>query len=93
MVNKVNASHILVKTQDEANSIVVDLMQGRNFEEIAAIKSICPSRKNGGNLGWFGRGRMVKEFEAIAFSTPKGQISKPFKTQFGWHVIKVIDVA
>jgi parvulin-like peptidyl-prolyl isomerase len=92
MAKKVNASHILVKTEQEANVVLFDLKAGKSFEDIAKEKSLCPSGKKGGNLGWFGRGQMVKEFEDAAFSLKKGEISKPVKTQFGWHIIKVIDV-
>ncbi|PIN86826.1 peptidylprolyl isomerase, partial [Candidatus Woesearchaeota archaeon CG10_big_fil_rev_8_21_14_0_10_44_13] len=62
MPTKVHAEHILVKTNQEANSILFDLNRGANFEEIAKNRSLCPSGKNGGDLGWFGRGMMVKEF-------------------------------
>ncbi|MBQ3565187.1 MAG: peptidyl-prolyl cis-trans isomerase, partial [Alphaproteobacteria bacterium] len=63
-----------------------------SFEEAAAQFSQCPSKNDGGNLGFFGRGSMVKEFEDAAFSTKVGQISQPVKTQFGWHLIKVEEV-
>ncbi len=89
---KVNASHILVKTEQEANVALYDVRNGKAFEDVAKEKSMCPSKKQGGNLGWFGRGQMVKEFETAAFSLKKGEISKPVKTQFGWHIIKVNDV-
>lgn len=91
MVKQVNASHILVKTEQDANVILFDLQRGANFEEVAKQKSLCPSGKKGGSLGWFGRNQMVKEFENAAFSTPKGQLAK-VKSQFGWHIIKVNDV-
>jgi len=91
MPKKVNAAHILVKTESEANVVLFDLQRGADFEKIAREKSLCPSGKKGGNLGWFGRGQMVKEFENAAFALKKGEISKPVKTQFGWHIIKVID--
>jgi len=91
MVTKVNASHILVKTEDEAKVILGELQQGKSFEALAMEKSLCPSKKKGGSLGWFTRGRMVREFEIAAFSLRKGQISPPVKTQFGWHIIKVVD--
>ena len=93
MPSKVNASHILVRTESEANVILFDLQRGADFAKIAKEKSLCPSGKKGGNLGWFGRGQMVKEFENAAFSLKKGEVSKPIKTQFGWHLIKVIDIA
>jgi peptidyl-prolyl cis-trans isomerase C len=91
MVTQVNASHILVKTEQEANVTYYDVTHGKLFEDVAKERSLCPSKKNGGNLGWFTRGRMVKEFENAAFSLRKGEISRPIKTQFGWHIIKVLD--
>lgn len=91
MVKKVNASHILVKTEQDANVILYDLEHGGNFEKIAKEKSECPSGKKGGNLGWFGRGQMVREFETACFSTKKGDIIGPVKTEFGYHIIKIID--
>ena len=93
MPNKINASHILVKTEPEANVVYYDVTHGKGFEEVAKEKSLCPSKKKGGSLGWFGRNQMVKEFETAAFSLKKGEISKPVKTQFGWHIIRVDDIA
>lgn len=84
--------HILVKSEQEANSVLFDLRNGKSFEEAARSKSLCPSGKKGGDLGWFGRGQMVREFETAAFSLAKGDLSKPVKTQFGWHIIKLVDV-
>jgi len=92
MAKRVNASHILVKTEQEALEILFDLKRGKSFEEEAKEKSMCPSGKKGGSLGWFKRGQMVKEFEEAAFSMQKGELSKPVKTQFGWHIIKVDDL-
>jgi len=92
MAKKVNASHILVKTEKEALEVSYDVSHGKRFEDVAKEKSLCSSRKKGGELGWFGRGQMVKEFEDVAFKMEKGNISSPFKTQFGWHIIKVNDV-
>ena len=93
MAQKVNASHILVKTESDANVVLYDVTHGKIFEEVAKERSLCPSGKKGGNLGWFGRNQMVKEFETAAFALKKGEISKPVKTQFGWHIIKVNEVA
>jgi len=94
MVSKVNASHILVKAEGEAYLILKDIRDGKSsFEDMAKAKSICPSRKKGGSLGWFGRNQMVKEFETAAFAMKKGQISSPVKSQFGYHIIRVDDVA
>ena len=90
---EVNASHILVKTKNEAVSIINKLKSKSQFSELAKTFSIGPSGKNGGNLGWFGPGQMVKEFEKAAFLIEKGNISqKPVKTKFGFHVIKVNNI-
>lgn len=91
MPTKVNAQHILVKTQEEAQQIYDSIQAGSSFEQLARDKSLCPSGKKGGNLGWFTHGQMVREFEKAAFSLKKGQVSAPVKTQFGWHLIKVTD--
>ncbi len=88
----VNASHILVKTKPEADEIVTQLKDGASFEELAKEKSLDPGTKiNGGNLGYFGRGQMVKEFENTAFNLNVGDVSAPVQTEFGFHVIKVYD--
>ena len=86
----VNASHILVNSSEEANEIIKDLKKGKSFEELAKEKSIDPgSKDNGGNLGVFPKGVMIKEFEDSAFELEVGEISKPVKTTFGYHIIKV----
>jgi peptidyl-prolyl cis-trans isomerase C len=90
MVNKVNASHILVKTETEALACLTYL-KTKTFEELAKEKSLCPSGKRGGSLGWFSRGQMVPEFEKAAFNAKKDQVIGPIKTQFGYHLIKVLD--
>ena len=92
MVSKVNASHILVKTGGEAYMALKALRGGKSFEEVAREKSLCPSKRKGGSLGWFGRGMMVKEFEEACFNGKRGQIIGPVKTQFGYHVIRIDDV-
>ena len=91
MVSQVHALHILVKTEDEAKDILKEIKSGTTFEKLAQLKSNCPSGKNGGHLGWFGRGQMVREFELTAFELEKGETSGPVKTQFGWHIIKTVD--
>ena len=91
MVDKVHCSHILVKTEQEAKVIYDQLNKGGNFSQIAIQKSLCPSGKKGGDLGTFGRGKMVREFESAAFSLQKGQISQPVRTEFGWHIIKRLE--
>jgi len=92
MAKKVNASHILVSTKEQADELLKKLELGSSFESLAQQYSKCPSGKKGGSLGWFGRGQMVREFENAAFSLQKGKTSQPVKTQFGWHIIKVNDV-
>ena len=87
---EVNARHILVKTEDEGKAIIKELDGGADFATLAKEKSTGPSGANGGDLGFFGQGAMVPEFEKAAFSLKKGEHSKePVKTQFGFHVIKV----
>jgi len=88
MPNKVHCAHILVKTEKEANSVLERLKKGEKFSSIAKEISLCPSKKRGGDLGTFSRGKMVKEFEKAAFALQKGQISPIVKTKFGYHVIR-----
>jgi peptidyl-prolyl cis-trans isomerase C len=89
MTTQVRASHILVKSEDEANRILKRLNDGEDFAAVARRFSSCPSGKNGGDLGWFGKGQMVPEFEQVAFATEQGKVVGPVKTQFGFHIIKV----
>ncbi|MDD3977673.1 MAG: peptidyl-prolyl cis-trans isomerase [Methanomicrobium sp.] len=89
MAAKVKASHILVKTENEANEILSKIKAGDKFEEVAKNFSQCPSGKNGGDLGWFGKGMMVKEFEDASFKGKEGDVVGPVKTQFGYHIIKI----
>ena len=93
MATKVNASHILVNTEGEAYVALKEIREGKSFEEVAKEKSLCPSKKRGGELGWFGRGAMVKEFETACFNGKRGQIIGPIKTQFGYHIIKINDLS
>ncbi len=91
MPDKVHCAHILVKTETEAKNIKARLDKGEKFNVIAMSVSLCPSGKKGGDLGKFGRGQMVKEFEIAAFKLEKGQVSDPVKTQFGYHIIKRVE--
>ena len=89
---EIHARHILVKTEDEAKAVIKDLAGGADFADTAKKKSTGPSGPNGGDLGYFGKGQMVPEFEKAAFALDKGAMTQtPVKTQFGWHVIKVED--
>lgn len=88
-----SARHILVKTESEAKDIIVQLGKGADFAKIAKEKSLDPgSKEKGGDLGWFSPASMVKPFSDVAINLQKGSISSnPVQTQFGWHVIKLID--
>ena len=88
-----NASHILVKEEDEALQIIEKLKIKSEFSKLAKSYSIGPSKKNGGNLGWFRSGQMVKEFEEAVLKLKKGKITKkPVKTKFGYHIIMLNDI-
>jgi peptidyl-prolyl cis-trans isomerase C len=89
MTTQARASHILVKTEADAQRIMKRIVDGEDFAAVARRFSSCPSGKNGGDLGWFGKGQMVPEFEKIAFEDEVGKVVGPVKTQFGFHVIKV----
>ena len=88
-VVEVKASHILVKTEAEAIALIKEIEAGKSFAQAAAEKSLCPSGRNGGDLGFFGKGMMVKPFEDAAFNLEVGEISQPVQTQFGWHLIQL----
>lgn len=92
MQQEVHASHILVETEKEADEIYKQLKGEADFAELAKEKSIDPSAKdNAGDLGFFQWGRMVPEFQEVAFKMKEGEISRPVKTKYGWHVIKLIE--
>ena len=80
-----------MKTEKEANKVLERLKKRDKFSKIAKELSLCPSKKRGGDLGTFGRGQMVKEFEKAAFALQKGQISPIVKTKFGYHIIKRLE--
>jgi len=85
---KVRASHILVEKQSQALDIMKKLEAGGDFKKLALQFSTCPSRKKGGDLGFFGRGQMVKEFEVATYALKVGEMTKaPVKTKFGYHII------
>lgn len=91
--NEVKARHILVKSKEEAETIIKQLDGGADFQKLANEKTQDPSGKtSGGDLGYFGAGQMVPEFEKAAFALEPGAYTKePVQSQFGWHVIKVED--
>jgi len=84
-----NASHILVETAETAQEVIQMINDGGDFAEVAKEKSTGPSGPNGGELGWFGEGVMVPEFQAAVLEMEAGTVSEPVQTQFGWHVIKL----
>ena len=86
-----HAAHILVETEDEAKALIADLEAGADFADLAREKSTGPSGPNGGDLGWFGLGMMVPEFEQVVVGMEEGTVSAPVQTQFGWHVIKLME--
>lgn len=87
---EVNARHILVSDKAEAEALIKELDGGADFVELAKEKSTGPSGPNGGDLGYFGKGQMVKPFEDVVFTLEPGEYTKePVETQFGWHVIKL----
>ena len=92
--DQIRASHILVETEETAKALIADLDAGKDFAELAKEKSTGPSGKNGGDLGFFQKGQMVEPFYNAAAALKAGEYSKvPVKTQFGWHVIKVVEIS
>ena len=87
-VDRIQVSHILVQHEYEAQDVLRKLEQGESFGDLAAKFSTCPSAKQGGDLGEFGRGRMVEAFEEAAFELEPGARSKPVRTRFGYHIIQ-----
>lgn len=88
---EVRASHLLVGSEAEAAQCRQEILDGKTFAEVAKRVSKCPSSAQGGDLGFFGRGRMVPQFDKVAFDLPVGELSQPVQTQFGWHILTVTD--
>lgn len=88
---QVRAKHILVETKEEIQGIFEKLTAGADFTQLAKEKSSCPSSQKGGDLGYFARGQMVAEFEYVAFNQEIDVIGQPIQTEFGWHIVKVVD--
>ena len=86
-----NASHLLVETEEEALAAKTRITDGEDFADVARDVSTGPTGPNGGNLGWFGAGQMVPEFEATTIALSVGDVSDPVKTQFGWHVVTLLE--
>ena len=88
---RASARHILVKTEEECHNLKKEIENGVQFGSVAAQHSLCPSGKQGGELGEFGPGQMVKEFDEVVFSAPVGEVQGPVKTQFGFHLVEVTE--
>ena len=83
------ARHILVKTEDQCQALKQQIEQGADFAQIAKDHSLCPSGRSGGDLGRFGPGQMVREFDQVVFSADLNKVQGPVKTQFGYHLLEV----
>ncbi len=88
-MSQVRASHILVEDEQTLKDVQDQISNGTDFGEVAKNYSKCPSGQEGGDLGWFGQGMMVKAFEDACYSMELNEVSPPVKTQFGWHLIKL----
>ena len=88
---KASARHILVNTEAKCVELKQQIENGDDFAEVAKQHSNCPSGKKGGELGTFGRGQMVPEFDEVVFSAPIGDVQGPVKTQFGYHLLEVTE--
>ena len=86
------AKHILVDSKEKAEEILAEINAGLAFEDAAQKYSSCPSSERGGDLGEFGRGQMVPEFENAVFTMKADEVSEPVQTQFGYHLIKLVSI-
>jgi peptidyl-prolyl cis-trans isomerase C len=88
-VAKASARHILVPTQEDCEALKKEIEGGADFAEVAKEHSQCPSSAQGGALGEFGPGQMVKEFDDVVFKEEVGKVHGPIKTQFGYHLVEI----
>lgn len=86
---RASARHILVATEDQCNELKAKIEGGASFADLAKAHSQCPSGGRGGELGEFGRGQMVPEFDRVVFSAPVNEVQGPVRTQFGYHLLEV----
>ena len=86
---RATARHILVGTEEQCNELKQQILNGADFAQLAQAHSQCPSGRQGGDLGSFGRGQMVPEFDQVVFSAPLNEVQGPVKTQFGFHLLEV----
>ena len=90
-MTQASARHILVDSEAQCLQLKSDIENGADFAAVAREHSSCPSSRDGGNLGTFGRGQMVREFDEVVFSAPVGVVQGPVRTQFGYHLVEVTD--
>lgn len=88
-MSKASARHILVDNEEQCIALKQKISEGTDFADLAKQHSSCPSGKQGGDLGEFGPGQMVPEFDKVVFSAPVGEVQGPVKTQFGYHLLEV----
>ena len=90
-MSKATARHILVDTEEQCQELKTRIESGEDFADVAKEFSSCPSSAQGGDLGQFGPGMMVKEFDEVVFSADINSVQGPVKTQFGYHLLEVTD--
>ncbi len=88
---RASARHILVSTQEDCETIKKMIADGEDFADMAQMHSLCPSGKDGGALGEFSPGQMVKEFDQVVFNEDVGVVHGPIKTQFGFHLVEITE--
>ncbi|MCG7598771.1 peptidylprolyl isomerase [Halomonas sp. McH1-25] len=88
-MTQASARHILVDSEAKCEELKAEIENGRDFAEVAKQHSTCPSGRNGGDLGTFGQGQMVPEFDQVVFSGDLNTVHGPIKTQFGYHLLEV----
>jgi len=88
-MSRASARHILVDSEQKCNELKDQIQAGSDFADVAKEHSSCPSGKEGGELGEFGRGQMVKEFDEVVFSGDLNTVHGPIKTQFGYHLLEI----
>lgn len=90
-MSQATARHILVKSETQCADLITEINGGAEFADLAKQHSTCPSGKDGGSLGTFGRGQMVAEFDTACFDGNVGDVQGPIKTQFGYHIVQVTE--
>lgn len=90
-MTQATARHILVDTEEKCQSLIDEIKGGADFAAVAKANSSCPSSRDGGSLGTFGKGQMVPEFEEACFNGAVNEVQGPIKTQFGFHAVEVTE--